>query len=335
LLLALAPLPWLGVGAASATPPDDEGEHKITICHRTNAVSNPYVVIDVDIASADGLANEQGNQADHYGEHVGLVFDPEAEYTPPMSGDEWGDIIPPIEGAHDGLNWTDEGIAIWENGCAIPTPTPSETTPTPTPTGTTPTPTPSGSTSAPVEEKVTLCHATAAVKNPYVVITVAVSAADGDLGNDKGKGDHYAEHNGPLFDPEVNSNGDDWGDIIPPIDGIHDGLNWTDEGMALWEAGCKVATPTPTPTETTPTPTPTETTPTPTPSGSETEPGEKPTKKPSVLPTRSERPGELPQTGSELPVGSALAASLLLIGLGGLLLVGPGRVAADRYQQRH
>ena len=40
-------------------------------------------------------------------------------------------------------------------------------------------------------------------------------------------------------------------------------------------------------------------------------------------------------TGTGLPIGSALAASALLIGLGVLLLAGPGRLVVDRYQRRH
>jgi hypothetical protein len=35
----------------------------------------------------------------------------------------------------------------------------------------------------------------------------------------------------------------------------------------------------------------------------------------------------LPQTGSSFPTGGALALSLLLVGLGALLILGPGRVA--------
>lgn len=39
---------------AAATPKDSSGEHKITICHVTNSATNPYVIIEVDVAAFDG-----------------------------------------------------------------------------------------------------------------------------------------------------------------------------------------------------------------------------------------------------------------------------------------
>lgn len=69
-------------------------------------------------------------------------------------------------------------------------------------------------------------------------ITVAPASVDGDDCNDHGQGDHYLEHGGPIGPVESSS----WGDIIPPIAGVHDGLNWTDEGALLYSAGCSAAT---------------------------------------------------------------------------------------------
>jgi len=80
------------------------------------------------------------------------------------------------------------------------------------------------------EDKVDICHATSAVVNPYNKISVSTNAADGGGDN----GDHFDEHNGPIFDPLTNVNGDDWGDIIPPIAGAHNGLNWTAQGQAIY-----------------------------------------------------------------------------------------------------
>ena len=95
-------------------------DKKVTICHRTNAVTNPYVKISVSTNAADGVAGNSGGQPDHYGEHQGPVFDPNTEYPAPHNGDQWGDIIPPIEGAHGGLNWSTEGQAIYNNDCNVP-----------------------------------------------------------------------------------------------------------------------------------------------------------------------------------------------------------------------
>ena len=115
----------------------------------------------------------------------------------------------------------------------------------------------------------------------------------------------------------------------------------------------QTTTPTPTTTTTKPSVTPTTTTtkPSVTPTTATTSPsstqstssapGVKPTKttktkKPTVLPTRStSQPAVLPQTGSGFPTGGALAASLLLMGLGALLILGPGRAVPIKLNRRH
>jgi hypothetical protein len=93
--------------AAVVRPP------KVTICHRTNAVVNPYNEISVNQSSVDGVAGNSGNQPDHYSEHQGPIFDAAIH----NNGDDWGDIIPPVAPYHTGLNWTVEGQAIYNNGC--------------------------------------------------------------------------------------------------------------------------------------------------------------------------------------------------------------------------
>lgn len=115
----------------------DNDDHKITICHRTNSDTNPYVQITVDKNAADG-ADVQNGPDDHYGEHQGPIWND----TLKDQKIEWGDIIPPIEGYHNGLNWTAEGQAIYRNGCDVPgeittTTTVDETTTTTEPTTTT------------------------------------------------------------------------------------------------------------------------------------------------------------------------------------------------------
>lgn len=89
---------------------------------------------------------------------------------------------------------------------------------------------------ATTEEKVTICHRTAATTNPYRKITVARSAVDG-ISN----GDHYLEHTGPIF-PATGTDGK-WGDIIPDKDNSgaalpHSGLNWTTEGQEILRNDC-------------------------------------------------------------------------------------------------
>jgi hypothetical protein len=273
LLLAVAPLPWLGVGAAAATPGDDA---KITICHRTNAVTNPYVVITVDVAAADGDLGNDNGQGDHYAEHLGPVFDPEADYQPPFSGDEWGDIIPPIPGVHDGLNWSDAGQAIYANDCTPlkPQPSPSETQTTPE--SSSPEVTPSESSSSPE------------VSPSETSSSPEVSPSE------------------TSSSPEVSPSETSSSPEVSPSESS--------------------SSPEVSPSETSPGPTITE---------SSSQPEVSPSEDTSVKPNRSEKPGVLPQTGSGLPVGSALVASMLMIVLGALLLMGPGRLAVERYHRRH
>jgi len=82
------------------------------------------------------------------------------------------------------------------------------------------------------EGKVTICHRTNSTSNPYNQLTVAESSVDGDGGND-----HYG-HTGPLWNPSM-PNGGEWGDIIPPVPGVHDGLNWSALGKVYWRQGCQ------------------------------------------------------------------------------------------------
>jgi hypothetical protein len=99
--------------AAFATQPAPD--HKVTICHRTNSDTNPYVVIDVDIASSGHL------HGGHDTQHDGAIWGPGLK----DQHIEWGDIIPPYtypEFSYPGQNWTADGQAIWANGCTLPAP---------------------------------------------------------------------------------------------------------------------------------------------------------------------------------------------------------------------
>lgn len=126
-------------------------DDNVTICHRSNSVTNPYVQETVDPSSIDG----QGK--DDHSQHTGPVATSQAVAQALKDNHEdWGDIIPNI------LNWTPEGIAIYNNGCnyvtaspspsasASPSPSPSiSPSPSPSPsTSTSPSPSPSSSPTA-------------------------------------------------------------------------------------------------------------------------------------------------------------------------------------------
>jgi hypothetical protein len=101
--------------AVGATRPDQNGEHKVTICHRDNNVKKPYGPgpIEVDESAVDGVGS-----ADHYGKHQGPLASSEAVAQQLKdSHTKWGDIIPPVDPYHSGLNWTTEGQAIYNNDC--------------------------------------------------------------------------------------------------------------------------------------------------------------------------------------------------------------------------
>lgn len=161
--------------------------------------------------------------------------------------------------------------------------------------------------SAATQDKVTLCHRTASLSNPFTQITDSINAVVGPAG--------HSSHTGPLF-PQPG-----WGDIIPPFDYVNaqgqpahfPGLNWHGNGIDVWEAGCVIRYEppvTPPPTET-PTATPTETgTPTETPTASPTESPTNgvttPTPTPTFpVPTGSELTASPtgPTTGPPLPPG--------------------------------
>lgn len=108
---------------ASAAPKVLE---KLTICHRTNAPSNPYREVTISFDASNG----QLVGPDHTG-HPGPAFDftadpadPGYPYTTPRSGDQWGDIIPPYSwagGSYPGSEaYLGGGADILASGCGVP-----------------------------------------------------------------------------------------------------------------------------------------------------------------------------------------------------------------------
>ena len=81
--LAAAAVP-LAAGAATASQGGAD-DHKVTLCHRTNAENNPYVVITIDKAGVF--------KTGHDGHDEGGVYQPGDK----ANGVRWGDIIPAFD----------------------------------------------------------------------------------------------------------------------------------------------------------------------------------------------------------------------------------------------
>jgi len=116
-LLGALALTFSATSAVLATGPVG---HTVTICHANSNEKEPYVTETPDISQA-GYGDKAGH-AEHGNDGV---------WYPGAKGDgfNWGDIIPPYDYKpdaqtpnfhYDGLNWTEEGQAIWKNGCVAP-----------------------------------------------------------------------------------------------------------------------------------------------------------------------------------------------------------------------
>jgi hypothetical protein len=94
---------------------------------------------------------------------------------------------------------------------------------------------PAASASAPTNHQVTLCHATNSDANPYVLVTVDVTAGGLQGGHD--------DHTGPVWNPTLKASHESWGDIIPAFsytEFTFAGLNLTAEGQAILDNGCQI-----------------------------------------------------------------------------------------------
>ena len=138
-----------GIASGQASDP------KVTLCHRTNSVTNPYNLQTVAESALNDPPNANSDHLHHGGDPFDFTADPDVKYPPPRNGEQWGDIVPPFDENGNPrpdtslvLNWP-SGQAIFEAGCGRPTTTttgPGGTTPTTGPGGTTPTTGPGGTT---------------------------------------------------------------------------------------------------------------------------------------------------------------------------------------------
>ncbi len=87
---------------------------KVSICHRDSNVKQPYgpKKIEVSVNAADN-SEEKSDHASHTGP---VATSEEVAQNLKDVHEDWGDIIPPHDD-FEGLNWTTEGQAIWNNDC--------------------------------------------------------------------------------------------------------------------------------------------------------------------------------------------------------------------------
>lgn len=109
--------------SATTHASNDTDNSKITVCHATNSATNPYVKITVDTHAV--VMNGHGGHDDT----VVAISTQKAQELKDAKV-TWGDIIPAIpEQNFAGVNWNEEGKALFAHGCGCPTVTPASTTP--------------------------------------------------------------------------------------------------------------------------------------------------------------------------------------------------------------
>ena len=122
-VLGALALTFSATSAVLATAPVG---HTVPVCHANSDEKEPYVLENPDISQVGYLGDTSGH-AGHGNDGV---------WYPGAKADKfnWGDIIAPYDYKpddatpnfhYDGLNWTAEGQAIFNNGCVAPTHAPA------------------------------------------------------------------------------------------------------------------------------------------------------------------------------------------------------------------
>ncbi len=130
----------------TATPSGGDGgtSQKVTLCHRTNSDHNPYVRITVSINSVIKSSGHDGHNSQVYAAGMKAAHQ------------KWGDVIPSFTyttktgdtASYGGRNWP-AGRAIFDAGCAVSRPTPTQFGTTSVSPSDTASVSPSGTTSTP------------------------------------------------------------------------------------------------------------------------------------------------------------------------------------------
>ncbi|MEX0755599.1 MAG: hypothetical protein WD556_10875 [Actinomycetota bacterium] len=122
----IATIAMMGAVLVVAAGPASAGaieEHKVTLCHATNAATNPYVKVTVDVHSAGQSKGLPKGGHDSHDEAVVPADFAEAQQLK-ADGIMWGDVIPAYNFAgfdpYPGLNLDANGIALLENDCQLP-----------------------------------------------------------------------------------------------------------------------------------------------------------------------------------------------------------------------
>lgn len=167
--------------AAVATPPGDDGEHKVAICHRTASDTNPYVYIEVDEASLSPghLDNADPGHKPTYWKSDGVFRgvahsdgDPKDDYLAPGGPSDCEDFpsttTPPVT-----TSTTTTSTETTTTTPPVTTTTETSTTTTTSETTTVTTPTETTTTTPPCEGE--QCTTTTTTTEPPVTTTTSAT----------------------------------------------------------------------------------------------------------------------------------------------------------------